>query len=230
MLADEKVSSQTVAGDVRWALADHQQTVRRLVTSNGTAVADFVFDSFGNIPTGTTKPSDTAVDFLMGYTGQVFDGETGLSYYKARYYDPFTVRFTTEDPAHDDVNPYRYVGNDPLNRVDPTGMMTSFLGGGGYGGTMSLYGGSSLGASSSFASALGNSVSTVGGGRRLGAADVPLNWVAGGDFQGESFQTGNMTLNGVQGQTSIQSGDRGWFRNTWNDFTNALDRIWNVRS
>jgi RHS repeat-associated protein len=198
VLADEKVTSQTIAGDARWALADHEQSVRRLEKSDGAVVtngltganyqeASFTYDSFGNIPTSATKPD--AVDFLFGYTGQQYDGETGLSDYKGRYYDPTVGRFLSQDPAHDGLNPYRYVGNDPLNRVDPTGMMTSFLGGGGYSGTMSLYGGSSLGASSSFASALGNTVSTVGGGR-LGAADVPLNWVAGGKFRGMSYRAG----------------------------------------
>jgi RHS repeat-associated protein len=99
---------------------------------------------------------DAGIDFLTGYTGQQYDGETGLSDYKGRYYDPIVGRFLSQDPAHDGTNPYRYVGNDPLNRVDPTGLMTSFLGGA--------------------ANALGSAVSTIGGG--LLNYQFPLNGVA----------------------------------------------------
>ena len=49
---------------------------------------------------------------------------TGLQYNRARYYDPTTGRWTTEDPlgfAAGDTNLYRYVGDNPTNRVDPSG-------------------------------------------------------------------------------------------------------------
>lgn len=52
------------------------------------------------------------------------DTETGLYYYRARYYDPGAGRFLNEDPlgfgAGTDF--YRYVFNDPLNFIDPDGL------------------------------------------------------------------------------------------------------------
>ncbi len=41
---------------------------------------------------------------------------------RARWYDPNTGRFLSEDPAGDGPNPYRYSGNDPINFRDPTGL------------------------------------------------------------------------------------------------------------
>lgn len=59
------------------------------------------------------------------YTGREWDSEIGLYYYRARYYDPFSGRFITRDPlglAAGDINFYRYVGNNPINYVDPLGL------------------------------------------------------------------------------------------------------------
>lgn len=55
----------------------------------------------------------------------MYDVATGLSFMNARYYDPASGRFLSEDPlgfAAGDMNVYRYVGNNPVNLVDPTGL------------------------------------------------------------------------------------------------------------
>lgn len=50
--------------------------------------------------------------------------ETGRYYYRARYYDPNTGRFASEDPIafRGGINFYRYVGNSAVNLSDPTGL------------------------------------------------------------------------------------------------------------
>jgi RHS repeat-associated protein len=61
---------------------------------------------------------------MYGFTGRQFDPESGLYYYRARMYDPSLGRFTTRDPigfAGGDANLYRYVLNQPLKYVDPSG-------------------------------------------------------------------------------------------------------------
>jgi RHS repeat-associated protein len=58
------------------------------------------------------------------FTGREWDPETGLYYYRARYYDPKVGRFLSKDPVGFAAGPnyYTYVLDNPVNRVDPSGM------------------------------------------------------------------------------------------------------------
>src|SRR3712207_7921458 len=60
----------------------------------------------------------------FGYTGQTWIPELGLWYYKARFYSPTLGRFLQVDPVgyDDGLNLYAYVGNDPVNHADPSGL------------------------------------------------------------------------------------------------------------
>jgi RHS repeat-associated protein len=118
---DQVLVQENGNGDLLWALADYQGSVRDVVDSQGNTLNHIVYDSFGNV----TSQANSAVNFRFGYTGREFDVETGLYYYRARYYDPQTGQFIGQDPLSfgaGDSNLYRYVGNSPMNFTDPSGM------------------------------------------------------------------------------------------------------------
>jgi RHS repeat-associated protein len=98
---------------------DGLESVSSLSVAAGTLANTYNYDSFGNLiaSTGTlTNP--------FQYTGRDYDTETGLRYYRARYYDPAQGRFLSEDPARfsGGFDFYGYVKNDPVDFMDPTGL------------------------------------------------------------------------------------------------------------
>jgi RHS repeat-associated protein len=83
----------------------------------------FKYDPYGNCFAGS-NPCSAGEPYR--FTGRRFDAETGLYYYRARYYDPQKGRFLQTDPVgySADMNLYTYVGNDPTDATDPTGKYT----------------------------------------------------------------------------------------------------------
>ncbi|MBI4001157.1 MAG: hypothetical protein HY348_05170 [Nitrospira defluvii] len=94
-------------------------TVTELTDSNGTIAKAYAYDAYGNL-----LESPGTVEQPYTYTGREFDAETGLYYYRARYYDAMTGRFLQKDPIGypGDINFYRYVRNIPTKFADPYGL------------------------------------------------------------------------------------------------------------
>ena len=110
LAAQDKVFE--MMGDDQWNVAT--------ILNAGVVVVQNTFDTFGNM---TEVYNPGGVSYLFAYTGREWDPDSGLYYYRARWMDPSTGRFLSEDPIyHDANNPARYVGNNPTNWVDPTGM------------------------------------------------------------------------------------------------------------
>jgi len=135
---------QTQAGTTpvhRHILLDALRSPIALLDPTGVVTARTSYDAFGEIRaqlgtngTLTTPDRDAANAELVstdnqpiGFTGYLKDTESGLYYARARYYDPATARFTTEDPeAGKDLEPpslhrYLYAYANPTAYTDPTG-------------------------------------------------------------------------------------------------------------
>ena len=102
---------------------DVRGSTSSLIDASGTAAAAYEYDEFGN----TTIRAGADFDNELCYTGQVYDKETGLYYYNARFYDPEDGRFLTQDTYRgENMEPetlhlYAYCANNPVNYVDPSG-------------------------------------------------------------------------------------------------------------
>jgi RHS repeat-associated protein len=85
------------------------------------------YDAYGNV-----TESNKAFGDRYKFTAREYDYDTGLQYNLGRYYMPAAGRWLNEDPwgfGAGDANLYRYVGNDPANGVDPSGLADTSKGG-----------------------------------------------------------------------------------------------------
>lgn len=97
---------------------DQLGSTRAITNDAGTVIATYTYDAYG-APAGTTG----SIAQPFGYAGEYQDTESGLIYLRARFYDPETGQFLTRDPLEAITrSPYGYVGNNPLNFTDPSGL------------------------------------------------------------------------------------------------------------
>lgn len=108
--------------DLSYYLYNGHGDVVQTVSEAGQTLNQYDYDIFGN-PTLTVETYENAIR----YAGEFYDEETGLYYLRARYYNPYTGRFISEDSYWgEDANPlslnlYTYAYNNPIMYVDPSG-------------------------------------------------------------------------------------------------------------
>ena len=113
---------RTADGTSYYYMYNGHADVTALLRPDGSIVATYYYDAFGNI-TDTTGSASNSIT----YAGYQYDKETGLYYLNARMYDPKTARFVQEDTYRGEqndplsLNLYTYCSNEPLMYTDPTG-------------------------------------------------------------------------------------------------------------
>jgi RHS repeat-associated protein len=112
---DDHLEAST-GGQRLFYIPDLDGSTAAITDGSGKVVGNFSYDSFGK-PYGS-NPTVSGSPFT--YAGREFDQKSGLYYFRARYYDPRTGRFVSEDPVFH-VNAYAYAANDPINLSDSTG-------------------------------------------------------------------------------------------------------------
>ena len=103
---------------------DHLGSIREITDSTGNVRARYIYDSFGH---RTKLAGDLDADF--GFTGMFFAAEAGLLVARFRAYDPNLGRWLSRDPLRkpelsQGPNLFAYVGNNPVNKIDPSGLAT----------------------------------------------------------------------------------------------------------
>jgi len=102
----------------RWLYADERGSVVAITDGAGSPLATNTYDEYGRPGSGNLG--------RFQYTGQAYIASLGLYYYKARFYAPSLGKFLQPDPIGyaGGMNLYAYVGGDPVNFTDPSGLFT----------------------------------------------------------------------------------------------------------
>jgi RHS repeat-associated protein len=121
---DQWLGRQETDASATYFVGDHLGNVTQHTNSSGTVTLARTYDPWGNLDSTSAATSGPA------FTGREWDSETGLYYYRARYYYPSLGRFISEDPAGRDDGPnlYTYARGNPIAFVDPTGLKTLICG------------------------------------------------------------------------------------------------------
>jgi RHS repeat-associated protein len=125
------VAMQATDGQFYWLHTNHLGNSRAMTDTSGNLIYKGQFDPYGTTLTEWSGSGNTNLNSKK-FTGYERDSATGLDYAQARMYNSGRGRFMTPDPIGlkgsnhkipQSLNRYSYVGNDPINFIDPGGMI-----------------------------------------------------------------------------------------------------------
>ena len=122
------VAAVNFNGTYYYYVRNGQNDIIRLIDGDNNPIVEYAYDSWGTLLSTTgTLASTLGAQNPFRYRGYVYDAETGLYYVTSRYYDPEIGRWINSDnmiTTGSDLaglNLFAYCGNNPVNRVDPSG-------------------------------------------------------------------------------------------------------------
>ena len=134
-------NSTTANGGTQYVFSDHQSAPRTITNTSGTVVSRHDYLPYGEeLSTIGMRTSGQGYGGLDAsrrkYAGMENDDATGLGHTLWRQYDSYSARWTAPDPYGGSIqiadpqsfNRYTYVNGDPMNHVDPLGLMLSDIG------------------------------------------------------------------------------------------------------
>jgi RHS repeat-associated protein len=113
--------SATVSNETYNPAYVNKFNVSEMVRSDGTVVAHYEYDPFGNT---TLVDGNMSAVFPFRYSTKYTDPESGFPYYGYRYLSPSLSRWLNRDPVDEQggVMVYGFVKNNPVNLVDKYGL------------------------------------------------------------------------------------------------------------
>jgi len=128
ILRDRATGSPGTLNERLWVQQDANWNVTVLVNGSGVIVERYAYDPYGKVTIYSPDYSTvrTSSSYAMNYLfqGMRYDSTSGLYEADARWYSPTLQRWTSVDPLGliPDVNDYRFVGNQPVDETDPSGL------------------------------------------------------------------------------------------------------------
>lgn len=124
------MTDHTGSTNTYYYITDHLGSVHAITDENGSIVEQYRYDAWGRVSAydGSGTPiSETQIGNRYLWQGREYSWNTGLYYFRARWYDPITGRWLSKDPIGiaGGLNQYVFCGNNPVNFRDPFGLATT---------------------------------------------------------------------------------------------------------
>jgi RHS repeat-associated protein len=118
-LSVDEIFAREMGSGTTTPLVDALGSSLAMTNSSGILATSYTYEPFG-----ATTMSGTASTNTSQFTAREND-DTGLYYFRTRYYDAYTGRFVSQDPLGERAgsNLYSYVGNQPTGYIDPYGLL-----------------------------------------------------------------------------------------------------------
>ena len=132
VLRDENTGNDGLCNDDRiYYLGDANFNITTLVDTDGDPLERYVYSPYGVLtiydPSWSAHRGVSSHLIEHTFTGRLLDLESGFSQYRYRMYHPTLGTFVTRDPFEPEGNLLRYVRNNPVLLVDPTGMSNRYV-------------------------------------------------------------------------------------------------------